>query len=241
MVCVPLGTAVRRANYIDAGGYNIGQGGIVFTQPGSTGSMVLMGDSNGSMYGKTAKEVARALRRKLDVISVAAEDPLPHLSGPNPQLWLDSLEFVKRENPDVILFVCSWESKLKGEEDRLVVAVDELKQHTRRLILITQPPELPKAAERESLRNGSRPPFREDPVERVARSESNALLKSFQLDNVIVIDIEPLFVMTDGSIRFADDEGNVLYHDGPHISDAGAEAGQGRRGQGHSELWFNSN
>jgi peptidoglycan/LPS O-acetylase OafA/YrhL len=125
-VCVPLGTAVRRANYIDASTQDIAQGGIIFNPASTNGSMVLMGDSNGSMYGKMAKDISKTLRRKLDVISVAAGDPLPHSSGPSPQLWLDSLAFVKRENPDVLLLVCNWESKLKGEKGRLAIAINEL-------------------------------------------------------------------------------------------------------------------
>ena len=223
VVCVPLGTAIRRTNYIDAGTQSIAQGGIVFNLASTNGSMVLMGDSNGSMYGKMAKEIAQALRLKLYVISVAAGDPLPHLSGPSPQLWLDSLTFVKRENSDVLVLVCNWESKLKGEKGRLGIAINELKQHTRRLILITQPPELPKSADRDSMRNGSRPPFMEDPAERTARIESSAFLKSFQRDNVIIIDIEPLFVGREGSIRFADDKGILLYQDRSHLSDVGAD------------------
>jgi len=223
VVCVPLGTAVRRANYIDAGMDGIAQGGIVFNQASTNGSMVLMGDSNGSMYGKMAKEIAQALRLKLNVISVAAGDPLPHSSGRNPQLWLDSFSFVKRENPDVLMLVCNWAGKLNSEKGGVEIAINELKQHTRRLILITQPPQLPKSGDREAMRNGSRPPFMEDPAERVARTESNAFLKRFQRDNVIVIDIEPLFVEDNGSIRFTNDNGILLYQDGNHFSDAGAD------------------
>ena len=229
IVGVPLGTIVRRANYIDAGTgtQDIAQGGIVFNQASTNGSMVLMGDSNGSMYGKMAKEIAKALRLKLNVISVAAGDPLPHSSGRNPQLWLDSLSFVKSASPDVVLLVCEWEPKLKGEEARLQIAINELKRHTRRLILITQPPQLPESGGRESMRNGSRPPFLEDPVEHALRAESNVFLKSFQGDNVIVIDIEPLFIVGDGSIRFNDDDGTLLYHDGNHLSDRGADLVKG--------------
>lgn len=223
VVCVPLGTVVRKANYFDAGTQSIPQGGIVFNQASTVGSMVLMGDSNGSMYGKMAKEIAQALHLKLNVISVAAGDPLPHSSAPPPQLWVDSLAFVTLENPDVIILACNWASKLKGEKGRLGIAINELKLHTRRLILITQPPELPKSGDRESLRNGSRPPFIEDPAERATRTESNAFLKTFQRDNVIVIDIELLFAEGDGSVRFTNDDGILLYHDGNHLSDVGAD------------------
>jgi hypothetical protein len=74
-----------------------------------------------------------------------------------------------------------------------------------------------------AIRNGRRPPFREDPAERAARTESNAFLKTLQSENVVVVDIEPLFAAGDGGIRFADDEGALLYYDGTHLSDAGAD------------------
>jgi hypothetical protein len=51
----------------------------------------------------------------------------------------------------------------------------------------------------------------------------NAFVKSFQHDNVTVIDIESLFTMGDGSIRTTNDDGILLYQDGNHLSDAGAD------------------
>jgi len=223
VICVPLGTAVRRANYIEAGMDNITQGGRGFDQSSANGSMVLMGDSNGAMYGKMAKEIGQALRLKVNVISVPAGDPLPHSSGQNPKLWLDSLALVKRDHPDVLVLVCNWAGKLNGEKDRLEIAVNELKQHTRRLILITQPPELPHSGSREAMRDGSRPPFMEDIAERTKRTETNAFVKHFQGQNIVVIDIEPLFAKNDGSIRFIDNNGMLLYQDGDHLSDVGAD------------------
>jgi hypothetical protein len=103
------------------------------------------------------------------------------------------------------------------------LAVDELKHHTRHLVLITQPPELPDSASREAMRNGSRPPFFENPAEHAKRTESNGFLMSFQHDNVTVIDIEPLFVESDRSIRFTNDRGLLLYHDSNHLSGSGAD------------------
>ena len=223
LVCVPLGLATRRANYLNPGIGDITGGGIVFNQAAPIGSLVLMGDSNGAMYGTMVKKVAQSLRLNLNVISVAAGNPLPNSSGHDPQLWLDSLEFIKKNNPDVLVLVCNWEAKLDSDKDRLQLAVDELKHHTRHLILITQPPELPESASREAMRNGSRPPFFENPAERAKRIESNNFLKSFRRDNVVVLDIEPLFVESDGSIRFINDRGLLIYQDSDHLSGAGAD------------------
>ena len=223
VICVPLGTAVRRTNYIEAGVDNITQGGRGFDQSSANGSMVLMGDSNGAMYGKMTKQIGQTVRLRVNVISVPAGDPLPHSSRESPKLWLDSLAFVKRAHPDVLVLVCNWAEKLNGEKERLEIAVNELKQHTRRLILITQPPQLPPSGSREAMRNGSRPPFMEDLAERSSRTETNAFVKQFQGPNVVVIDIEPLFSKNDGSIRFIDNNGMLLYQDGGHLSDLGAD------------------
>ena len=178
--------------------------------------MVLMGDSNGSMYGKVAAEIARERDLRLAVISVEAGDPLP-----NTALWADSLAVVKNEKPDFLVLVCNW-NKLRDDRTRLTVALRELKPYAREILLLTQPPVLPENAGREAIRNGNRPPFREDAVERVARLERNELVKSEQGDNVRVIDIEPLFSRETGEIRFVDGRWNQLYQDRDHLSAAGA-------------------
>jgi len=225
VVCIPLGTAARRLNYVDAGFGGIAEGGIAFDQANARGSMVLMGDSNGAMYAKMFKEIAQGLRLKLNVISVKGGDPLPHLSGRNSQLWLDSLAFVKNDNPDLLVLVCDWTEKLNGEKGSIELAINELKPHARRLLLITQPPRLPESGTRESMRNGSRPPFREDPEERTARRETNKFLEGLQRDGVTVINIEPLLSTGagEGSIRLTDARGRLLYQDVSHLSGAGAE------------------
>lgn len=222
LLSVPLGMWVRKANYVDASMRDAAHGGLAFNQTGKNGSLVLMGDSNGAMYGKTAAEIAYRLGLKLNVISVAAGDPLPNSTGQQPPLWLDSLSVVKQIQPDFLLLVCNWEGKLKDDNVRLEIAVKELKKHTQHLILITQPPELPQDASRESMRNGSRPPFTEDPGERTARMQSNASVLALRGDNVTVIDIEPLFTTEGGSIRMFDNAGRQLYQDADHLSGFGA-------------------
>jgi hypothetical protein len=218
---IPLGIAVRDANYLNAGARAIRSGGLHFNPKGRAGSMVLMGDSNGSMYGQVAKDVARARDLRLDVISVEAGDPLPNSAGQSPSLWLDSLAVVKREKPDFLLLVCKWE-KLRDNRGRLAVALRELKPYAGSILLITQPPELPHNATREAIRNGARPPFWEEPEERLARLDWNGLVKSEQGDHVRVIDIEPLFSGEPGGIRFADKRWRQFYQDRDHLSVAGA-------------------
>lgn len=219
---VPLGIGIRRVNYVNADMSDVLERGLPFNTSGLNGSIVLMGDSNASMYGTMLRDVAYDLDLKLNVLSVAAGDPLPQTSGRQSQLWLNSLAVVKQIRPDFLVLVCNWQGKLQGDNLRLEIAVRELGQYSRRLILITQPPALPKHANRESMRNGSRPPFLEEPSERVLRLKSNSLVKQAVSDNIIVIDIERLFVSNEGIVRFNDDVGNQLYNDTKHLSGVGA-------------------
>jgi hypothetical protein len=218
---IPLGLMVRSANYVNAEARTVRDGGRRFNLRGRSGSMVLMGDSNGSMYGKMAVEVARERDLRLSVLSVEAGDPLPHSSGDNPQLWSDSLAAVRREKPDFLLLVCNW-IKLRDDRPRLALALRELKPYARTILLITQPPVLPAGADREAIRNGSRPPFVEDAAERAGRVARNEFVQRSQDDRVRVIDVEPLFAGDGGEIRFADEHRTLLYQDRDHLSAAGA-------------------
>jgi len=216
-ILIPLGMVVRNANYLNADEHAVRAGGVRCNPRGRNGSMVLMGDSHGSMYGKMAAEIARERDLRLAVISVEAGDPLPDTT-----LWADSLAVVRKERPDFLLLVCNW-NKLADNRARLTVALSVLKPYAREILLLTQPPALPDNATREAIRAGIRPPFREDAAERAARVERNRFVKSVQGDNVRVIDIEPLFSRDASEIRFVDGRRNQLYQDRDHLSAAGAE------------------
>ena len=126
-----------------------------------------------------------------------------------------------RTAADFLVFVCNW-GKLRDDKNRLTIALRELKPYARFVILITQPPVLPDSASREGIRNGNRPPFVENADERASRTALNEFVKSCQSDNVRVVDIEPLFSLGTGQIRFADGRGTQLYQDRDHLSAAGA-------------------
>jgi peptidoglycan/LPS O-acetylase OafA/YrhL len=219
---VPLGIAIRNANYLNADARAVHNGGLHFHSNGRSGSMVLMGDSNGSMYGRLAREIADERDLRLDVISVEAGDPLPRTAAPNPALWLDSFAVVKKERPDLLLLVCNW-NKLADDRDRLALALRELKPYARNIVLFTQPPVLPDNATRQAIRDGTRPPFHEDAAERAARLERNQFVKEAHGGNVHVVDIESIFSPAAGEIRFLDDRRRQIYQDRDHLSAAGAE------------------
>jgi len=204
---VPLGIEIRRANYVDATIRDVARGGLHFNQSAKGGSMVLMGDSNGAMYGKMMVELAKEQNLKLDVISVPAGDPLPHSSGEPSPLWLYSLNVVRREKPNFLVLVCNW-NKLEGDEGRLRVALDQLAPVVGQIILFTQPPEPPPSATREGMRKGARPPFMEDTEERAHRLEHNEVVRSARGEKVSVVDVEPMFSKKSGEVVFFDEHGN---------------------------------
>jgi peptidoglycan/LPS O-acetylase OafA/YrhL len=223
LICAPLGIHIKNQNYMSSDLQDVARGGLAFNQNATNGSIILMGDSHGWMYGETIRQIATQLGYRLNVISAAATDPLPHTAGQPSALWSDSLATVKRRHPTYLILVCNWTEKLTDDPARLTLAVSQLRQFTDHLILLTQPPVLPDAASRESMRNGTRPPFFEDPTECAARTKANALVQSQAGNNVTVINVEPHFTAPDGSLRFADNAGNEYYRDPSHLSGYGAD------------------
>jgi ribosomal protein S11 len=214
---------VRDFNYIKASMREVANGGLHINRSGKNGTIVLMGDSTGSMYGVMVKEVAEKLDMRLTVISVDAADPLPRASGDQSKLWGESLAVIQRERPDVVILVCLWDGKLDKDRERLRVALDAMKESSHKIILITQPPLLPPQVSRQGIRDGARPPFYEDANERASRLDINNYLMSFQSNAVTVLNIEPLFADSAGAIRFTDSTGNQLFEGPRHISGYGAE------------------
>ena len=221
-ICVPLGISIRKANYVNAELRDVAKGGLVF--PGKPGarSIILMGDSNGSMYGKVMRDICTELGYKLTVISVAAGDPLPSSTGQQSQLWLDSLAAVQKEKPDVLVLACHWESQLKGDMNRLAAAVDFLNPYTAKIVILNQPPILPESATRASIRNGARPPFTENISTHQARLEANDLLQKLTSTKISVVDIANSFQLLGGEVRVFDDQGHQLFNDATHLSGYGA-------------------
>ncbi|WP_035615514.1 acyltransferase family protein [Haloferula sp. BvORR071] len=224
LICIPAGIAIQNANYINASNGSTGK--LSFNQKQKTGSIVLMGDSHGSMYGQMVKQLSEELGYRLTVISVASGDALPLLPGPTPageSQWTQSLETIQQDAPDFLILACSWQGKLDPKGQRLDQALEALRPLARKIILITQPPMLPPAATREAIRQGARPPFSEEQAKHTARLAANSRVLSKAGGNVAVIDCESLFHDSDGGIRYWDPQGHLLYHDRTHLSGYGAQ------------------
>jgi peptidoglycan/LPS O-acetylase OafA/YrhL len=217
-ISVPLGIFIRKSNYINAESGSVRSGGLVFQSKENRSSVILMGDSNGSMYAKLLKEICAELDYELRVISVAAGDPLP-----DSQLWHDSLAVVEKERPDYLILGCDWETKLRDGKNRVRDAIEKLKPICGRLVILNQPPILPDHARRSGIRNGSRPPFYENPDIRRWRLELNHLLEQFASNNCVVLDVASRFQSADGEVLVIDAQGRLLYQDPEHLSGYGAD------------------
>ena len=180
VVCVPLGIAVRKYNYVNAELGDVTEGGIVYSGRPEAPSVLLMGDSHGSMYGKLLRDICAELGRPLTVISVAGRDALPMRDVANP-LWLSSLAVVRKNYPDYLVLGSYWIDRIGDGPERLTAALDALKPHVGRVILLGQPPILPTRATRTAIRHGARPPFREGASDKDLRRAVNERVRRFKI------------------------------------------------------------
>ena len=216
---VPLGMWIQNRNYVNA--KNGGTGRLVFNPYGRTGTLMLMGDSHGSMYGKAIREYAEEYDFRLVVASCAALDALPPPDEGAPSLWSDAIGVVEEERPDVVLLACAWSAYLDKGGERLSRAVQALSVNSKAVVLVTQPPELPPGATRAAMRLGARPPFAEEAATRELRERANAQVLGAAGGSVFVIDVAEL-VESGNAVPFFDDKGRQLYHDKSHLSHFGA-------------------
>ncbi len=216
-VCIPLSLSIRNENYVNADIADVRKGGLVFKIEEGNPSVLLMGDSNGSMYGKLMKDISRELKYILTVISVAAGDMLPPT-----KLWNDALSIIAKSRPDYIVMANAWLGKLQNDPTRLQLAIEELRPYARHIILLNQPPILPAAASRQSMRNGSRPPFREDPAIHDGKNRINQFLLSLAGPTVLVLNTSKYFENSNGEIIALNKRGQLLFHDPGHLSGYGA-------------------
>ena len=135
---------------------------------------MLIGDSQGSMYGRLVRDIAHQLEWPLVVASAAAGDSLPRSDGTSSQLWKDTLTLVALEKPDIIVMANYWSSKLQDDRGRLRVALDALASHVDHIVIIDQIPILPATVNRAAIRDGLSGPFLEVQTERIQRLEVRA-------------------------------------------------------------------
>ncbi len=217
----PLGYGIRKTHYIDAsdGKENV----LLFPQAGASETLMIMGDSQATMYSKLMREIAEERRARLVVLSIAGRDPLAHAEGAPPSaVWSNCLKTVRQEKPRCLVLACHW-YKLRSDPSRLASTVKALEPHVEKLILFTMPPQLPEAADRKSIRQGSRPPFFEDPGDAGTREELNALVKACAGGKVRLLEVDPFLTKEDGELIVYGSNGESLFQDRVHLTGAGAD------------------
>ena len=222
-ISIPLGLSIRKHNYVNAEVSDVRKGGLTFPGHAGSRSILLMGDSKASMYGKTIKEICDELGYALTVISVAGGDPLPSASHAPSALWADSLAVVRETKPDYLVLAVSWAEKLKGEPERVSMALEALRPYAKHIVLLNEPPILPDTANRDYIRKGGKGPFREPKELKAERIRIDRYLLTFQSPTVSVIDIARYFDLSDGAVMFMDSQHQLLYQDATHLSDYGTE------------------
>ncbi|BDU70319.1 hypothetical protein GETHOR_24200 [Geothrix oryzae] len=227
VICVPLGVWARETRYIDMSTRVVARGGRSFGDPAGAVKVVLMGDSQGSMYARVVKEICEEVHYHLTVVSVSSGDPLPKADAVPAPLWDDSLSVIRRIRPDVLLVACEWRGKLNGAPERLTMAIKEVSPFVGRVVLIDQPPILPPDANRGSIREGARWPFHEETSVREGRLASNRQLVSLKSDRCLIVETASKFEAPDGSLRFWDGAGRETYDDAMHLSYYGANLVRG--------------
>lgn len=221
ILLVPAGYFIHRRHYLDAS--NGTRGVLTFPAPGANGTLILMGDSQGSMYGQLARDLAAGHRMNLILLSSAGEDPLASTGGPPAPLFTRNLEVIRREKPAILILACHWVYKLKEEPARLARTLQALQPHAGKIILLTQPPLLPESATRAAIRQGSRGPWWENPADRTLRHRLNQLVRQQATSRIAVVDTDSFLTWPDGSLMLYDAGGRALFHDPVHLSTHGAD------------------
>jgi peptidoglycan/LPS O-acetylase OafA/YrhL len=211
------GIEIRSRNYLSADPQEIAAGGIALKTRGK-GTVALIGDSQGAMYGHELASLARAIGFDLNVLSGAATNELPNEPGTH---WAEVKQYLLEHRPNVVILAEAWSSKLGSDTRNLREALSSLEPFMGFAILITQPPILPADATREAIRLGARPPFFEKVIDRESRLRSSMAIHSLASKQVSILEATESLLGTGGEIRVLADNGRLTYQDATHLSDSG--------------------
>ncbi len=197
---------------------DVANGGRCIYQEKPSGKMVLIGDSNAGMYGKSFVEIANQLNFQGHILSVHSTDPMP-----GSKLWEEYIKFLEHARPDIVIFVASWGSKLTTQH-RLDFQhnLEKIHRYARQVVIITKPPNLPLSSPRAEIRKTGSITFLEKEIEKEKRRSANRYLITLESDWVTVLKTDDYFLNPDGSIRFLDNQGQQLFYDRTHLSYYGA-------------------
>ena len=187
--------------------------------PNGNGRVVVIGDSQGGMYGDLLASLAKKEDFRLNILSVDAGNELP---GETDTLWPSVDAFLGQNPVDVVVLAEAWTIKLGPDgKRRFSDAIDSIGQRANKIIVLLQPPIPPENATRPAIAAGARPPFYEDSTNSDARELVFKSIASLESDRVRVVDVSELLRDSDGSVRVIAPDGKLAYHDSTHLSDSG--------------------
>ena len=228
-------------------------GGIIIgKQDSSNPRIVVLGDSHGSMWADAIRSVTEELEIKTSIITMNAVPPfikIP-LSRNQKSLQLTSeekylydksrIELLQLWKPDVTILCARWEYASEADANALL---DILEQHSSRMLLMEQPPEIAVVGNRNALQylifrgikpeNGLKQYLPIGNTERVNAGRDLIRKLARTRKNVDVIPIYDIYV--ENSEAFVLDGRNVIYYDDDHLTTYGASIGRQRIQQAISE------
>jgi peptidoglycan/LPS O-acetylase OafA/YrhL len=212
------GYAMRSNYYLSAEPRDVATGGILVNPKGHKW-VVVIGDSQGAMYGYELALLAHRLDFRLNVLSSPAGNELP---GEPYTLWPGVSRFLGDRKPDVLILAQAWSAKL-GEDGRSHFrdALAAILPRATEVLVLAQPPVAPPNATRHAILAGARPPFFEAPTDTQNRMRANAIINSFQGSHTRILDVAGTFLNSDNSIRLIAPDGRVAFRDGWHLSESG--------------------
>jgi peptidoglycan/LPS O-acetylase OafA/YrhL len=209
------GTAIRQNWYLDPAPSSLASGGITAGQ--GKFRVVLLGDSQATMY---ARDLARLARERSFTLNILAMPGAGVIKGVPGSHWEAVETYLAGHHADAVIFAELWDHKLKGAA-RIGATLDALDRlGVGRTFIVLQPP-LPHS-DRRTIREGERPPFRERPAVRRYRLRARSFIAFAAAGRDHLIDIEPLFLKPDGSIDLVGPRGRLTHLDAGHLSEEGA-------------------
>ena len=219
-----LGSYVRAHDYLSAIPGSITSGGMA-VNPGGRRSVVVVGDSQGAMYGAEFAAIARQRGFRLNVLS---ESGLNELPGESDTLWPKVQTYLGRHHADVIIVAEAWMSKYGNDPAALRRAIEALEPYATRIVILAQPPVPPANSSREGIRAGARQPFFEPSNDRLLRQRSMSAINGIVGGKVQALDVSDAFLNQDGSVRVFGPDGRLAYEDSHHLTDTGTTMVHGR-------------
>jgi peptidoglycan/LPS O-acetylase OafA/YrhL len=212
-----LGLHIRASQYLNVDPGGVSSGGVTIN-PRGRGSVVLLGDSQGSMYAREFASIARKAGFRLNIICVDGRDVL---AGEPYTLWPSVKNYLAARRPDVIIVADEWSKKLGPDPPRLREAIAALAPLAGRMILITEPPQAPASATRAAAAAAVSPSLFEAPADRRQRLASTAAVAALAGGNVAVVDPAPALLAASGSLKLIAANGRLTYEDPHHLTDTG--------------------